>query len=215
MFKFTASAAFFLAMAAASQAAEAFPDPTSALMMRPSIDGTKTSHVSSSDRWAGLHAGLAAGYGIIWDSQDATANGADFGGFAGYTVQLKGPIYGGFEGEYMHMGREFSDNIGVIAQDTITAKLRIGYAHDRFLAYAVGGARYATAKVPFPHVPGLKSSDVAFVAGAGVDVAITDRIAIGAEYTRSFYQDFDRSRLLFPLDVRVQRINARLTYKIN
>jgi outer membrane immunogenic protein len=202
-------------MAAASQAADAMQFPSDSMVIRPGIEDGASAQASASDRWSGGHAGVAAGYGLIWDSQNATANGADFGAFAGYTVQLRGPIYGGFEGEYMHIGREFSDKIGVIANETFTAKLRLGYAHDRFFAYALAGAQHATSKVPFPWVPGFRSIDTTYVLGAGVDVAVTDKISLGAEYTRAFYKDFDKATLLFPLDVRVQRFNARLSYKIN
>ncbi len=189
--------------------------PGDDMVIRASIDENPAPTAASADRWTGGYAGLAAGYGMLWDSQNATANGADFGGFAGYNIRVSGPIVGGLEGEYMHIGREFSDKIGVIANETFTAKLRLGYAHDRFFAYALAGAQHATSKVPFPWVPGFRSIDTTYVLGAGVDVAVTDRIAIGAEYTRAFYKDFDKATLGFPLDVRVQRFNARLSYKIN
>jgi outer membrane immunogenic protein len=168
-----------------------------------------------SQRWTGFYAGLAGGYGIVWDSQDANANGADFGGFAGYNIHLRGPIVAGLEAEYMHIGREFDDFIGVIANETFTAKMRIGYAHDRFFGYGFAGAQHATSQVPFPHVAGGVVKDTALVLGLGVDVAVTDRIAVGAEYSRAYYTDFDRDTLLFPLDVSVQRFNARMSYKIN
>lgn len=169
----------------------------------------------SGDRWTGFYAGLSGAYALIWDSQDAEANGMDFGGFAGYNVELRGPIVGGLEAEYMRIGREFDDFIGVIASETFTAKMRVGYAHDRFFGYAMAGAQHAVVKVPFAHVPGLRSADTTYVLGLGVDVAVTNRIALGAEYSRAYYTDFDRDRLLFPLDARVQRFNARLSYKIN
>jgi outer membrane immunogenic protein len=200
-------------MAVSAQAGGAAA-PGDDMVIRASIDESPAPTAASADRWTGAYAGIAAGYGMLWDSQKATANGADFGGFAGYNIRVSGPIVGGLEAEYMHINREFSDNIGVIANETFTAKLRLGYAHDRFFAYALAGAQHATSKVPFPWA-GYRSVDTTYVLGAGVDVAVTDRIAIGAEYTRAFYKDFDKATLGFPLDVRVQRINARLSYKIN
>lgn len=215
MLKISATAACVFVMATASQANETLAFPTDNMVIRASIDETPAPKAASSERWTGAYAGLAAGYGLLWDSQKATANGVDFGGFAGYNIRIAGPVVGGLEAEYMHIGREFSDKIGVIANETFTGKMRLGYAHDRFFAYALAGVQHATSKVPFPWVPGFRSVDSTYVLGAGVDVAVTDRIAIGAEYTRAFYKDFDRATLVFPLDVRVQRFNARLTYKIN
>ena len=40
---------------------------------------------------------------MIWDSQNAHANGVDFGGFAGYNIRVRGPIVGGLEAEYMRI----------------------------------------------------------------------------------------------------------------
>ena len=152
-------------MAAASQASGiAFPDPTDDMVIRGQASTeAKRQSLPHADRWTGLYAGLAAGYGMIWDSQNATAKGVDFGGFAGYNIRAAGPIVGGLEAEYMHINREFSDDIGVIAQDTFTAKLRLGYAHDRFFAYAVVGAQHATSGAVSAHVPGLKSADTTYV----------------------------------------------------
>jgi outer membrane immunogenic protein len=213
MLKITASAACIL-MTAASAHAGGAAAPGDDMVIRAGIDESPAPSSASSERWTGAYAGLAAGYALLWDSQNATANGADYGGFIGYNVRIRGPIVGGLEAEYMHIGREFSDHIGVIANETFAAKLRVGYAHDRFFAYALAGAQHATSKVPFPWA-GYRSVDSTYVLGAGVDVAVTDRIAIGAEYTRAFYKDFDKATLGFPLDVRVQRFNARLSYKIN
>jgi opacity protein-like surface antigen len=215
MLKITATAACILVLTAAAEANEVLSFPSTDMVIRAGIDESPAPKAPSSDRWTGAYAGLAVGYGMLWDSQNATANGADFGGFAGYNIRIKGPIIGGLEGEYMHIGREFNDNIGVIANETFTAKVRVGYEHGRFLAYALAGAQHATSKVPFPWVPGFRSVDTTYVLGAGADVAVTDKISLGAEYTRAFYTDFDKQTLGFPLDVRVQRVNARLTYKIN
>lgn len=201
---------------AAQSAAEAVEQP----VLKPTIDDTQTAanplpKSDMSSRWTGFYAGLSGGYGLVWDSLEAEANGADFGGFAGYNIHLRGPIVAGLEAEYMHIGREFDDGSNVTANETFTAKMRIGYAHDRFLGYGFAGAQHATSKVPFPHVAGGVAKDTALVLGLGVDVAVTDRIAVGAEYSRAYYSEFDRETLLFPLDVSVQRFNARLSYKIN
>jgi outer membrane immunogenic protein len=152
---------------------------------------------------------------MLWDTQNAQARGLDFGGFAGYNIRVAGPIVAGLEGEFTHINREFDDHIGVYAKDVFTAKLRAGYANDRFFAYGLVGAQHATSVVPVFLAASGTAADTTYVLGAGVDVAVTNRIALGAEYTRAFYHSFDYPPTFFPIDVRIQRFNARLTYKIN
>ena len=215
MLKFTATAACILAMTAASEANEALAFPSGDMVIRAGIDADPAPKAASSDRWTGAYAGLALGYGLLWDSQDARARGADFGGFAGYNIRVAGPVVAGLEAEFSHINREFDDNIGVYAKDVFSAKLRLGYAHDRLFAYGLVGAQHATSKVPTFLSASGEAADTTYVLGAGVDVAVTSRIALGAEYTRAVYHSFDFPPIALPIDVHIQRINARLTYKIN
>jgi outer membrane immunogenic protein len=195
--------------------------PEALPVLKPTIDATQTSanpmHGSDmSGRWTGFYAGLSGGYGMIWDSLNAEANGADFGGFVGYNTPIRGPIAAGFEVEYMHIDRVFDDTSGVSANETISVKARLGYAHDKFFAYGLVGGQHATSGVRSLGIPGVElARDTAFMLGLGVDVAVTDRIAVGAEYSRAYYSDFDLGTLPFLLDVRVQRVNGRLSYKFN
>jgi outer membrane immunogenic protein len=215
MLKFTATAACVLIMAAASQAAETLAFPTDTMVIRAGIDETPAPTAASPDRWTGAYAGIAAGYGMLWDSQNARARGMDFGGFAGYNIRVAGPVVGGLEAEFTHINREFDDHIGVFAKDVFSGKLRLGYAHDRFFAYGLVGAQHATSKVPLFLTPGGQAKDTTYVLGAGVDVAVTNRLALGAEYTRAVYHSFDYPPTVIPIEVHIQRVNARLTYKIN
>jgi outer membrane immunogenic protein len=215
MFKFTATAASILVLAAASQAAETLAFPTEDMVIRAGIDESPAPKAASSDRWTGAYAGLSLGYGLLWDSQDARARGLDFGGFAGYNIRVAGPIVGGLEAEFNHINREFDDKIGVYAKDVMSAKLRLGYAHDRFFAYGLVGAQHATSEVPTFLSASGEAADTTYMLGAGVDVAVTSKIALGAEYTRAVYHSFDFPPTVIPIDVHIQRVNARLTYKIN
>jgi outer membrane immunogenic protein len=202
-------------MAAASQASEILNFPTGDMVIRASIDETPAPTAASADRWTGGYVGLAAGYGMLWDTQNARARGLDFGGFAGYNIRVAGPVVGGLEAEFNHINREFDDNIGVFAKDVFSAKLRLGYAHDRFFAYGLVGAQHATSEVPTFLAASGRAVDTTYLLGAGVDVAVTNRIALGAEYTRAVYHSFDYPSVWLPIDVHIQRVNARLTYKIN
>jgi outer membrane immunogenic protein len=215
MLKFTVTAACILAMTAASQATETLAFPSDNMVIRAGIDESPAPVAASADRWTGAYAGLSLGYGLLWDSQNARARGVDFGGFAGYNLRVAGPIVGGLEAEFTHINREFDDNIDVYANEVFSAKLRLGYAHDRFFAYGLVGAQHATSDVPTFLSASGKASDTTYVLGAGVDVAVTSRIALGAEYTRAVYHSFDFPPTVLPIDVHIQRVNARLTYKIN
>jgi outer membrane immunogenic protein len=202
-----------------------YAEPQSQPVLKSTIDDMPTAanplpKADISQRWTGFYAGLSGGYGMIWDSLEAEANGADLGGFAGYNIPIRGPIVAGLEAEYMHIDRIFDDTSGVSANETFTAKARLGYAHEKFFAYGLVGAQHATSDVSsigrFYGIPGLETAkDTALVLGLGVDVAVTDRISVGAEYSRAYYTDFDFGTLPFHLDVSVQRANARLSYKIN
>jgi outer membrane immunogenic protein len=201
-------------MAVSAQAGGAAA-PGDDMVIRASIDESPAPTAASADRWTGAYAGISAGYGMLWDTQKARARGMDFGGFAGYNIRVAGPVVGGLEAEFNHINREFDDHIGVFAKDVFSAKLRLGYAHDRFFAYGLVGAQHATSKVPAFLTAGGAAADTTYVLGAGVDVAVTSRIALGAEYTRAVYHSFDHPSVWLPIDVHIQRVNARLTYKIN
>jgi opacity protein-like surface antigen len=81
-----------------------------------------------------------------------------------------------------------------------------------FYAYGLIGAEHALATAPF--APGYEFKATTLVWGAGVDVAVTDRIALGIEYTRSSFKEFDYPVFPIPVDVKMQKIQSRLTYKI-
>lgn len=183
------------------------------MVIRAGIDESPAPTSASADRWTGGYIGLTGGYGFLNDSAPAKANGFDYGVFAGYNIRVMGPIVGGLEAEYAHIDRAFDDGSGVKAIETFNAKLRLGYAHERFFAYGILGAQHATSFVPF--IPGQSAVDTTYLLGAGVDVALTNRISVGAEYTRAVYHDFSYPTLPFPLEVQVQRINARLNFKLN
>ena len=202
-------------MTSASLANDNLAFPTGDMVIRAGIDESPAPKAASPDRWTGGYVGIAAGYGMLWDTQNARARGLDFGGFAGYNIRVAGPVVGGLEAEFNHINREFDDDIGVFAKDVFSAKLRLGYAHDRFFAYGVVGAQHATSVVPTFLSASGEAADTTYLLGAGVDVAVTDRIALGAEYTRAVYHSFDYPPTVIPIDVHIQRVNARLTYKIN
>ena len=192
--------------------------PADDMVIRAGIDDSPAPKSASSDRWTGGYAGLSVGYSNIWDSFEAHANGMLLGGFAGYNIRVGGRFVAGLEGEYASFNQPFDDGSGVESIQSFAAKIRGGYAHDRFFAYGMIGAQHATAKAVLTTPVGplaLALGDTTYVLGAGVDVAVTDRISVGAEYSRAFYHDFDHPNFPLPVDVRTQQFKARMAYKLN
>jgi outer membrane immunogenic protein len=168
---------------------------------------------SFSNRWAGAYAGISGSYTMLKDSAPAEGKGATFGAFAGYNIQLMQNVVAGLEVNYGHMGLEFDDGSGVVGRDSLSLRMRGGYAHERFFVYGLIGLERSTATAPF--APGVKFADTALVYGGGVDVAITDRISLGVEYSRSKYEKFDFPTFPLPVDVATQKVQARLTLRFN
>jgi opacity protein-like surface antigen len=186
-------------------------------VLKPSIDDTQTAanplpKAQMSDRWSGPYAGLHLAYTMLEDSAPAKGNGATFGAFVGYNVPIRGGLVAGFEASYTHMDIEFDDNSGVRGRDTLSARVRGGYATDKFFAYGLIGAEHALASAPF--APGFKFRDTAMVWGAGVDYAVNHKIAVGVEYTRSHFTEFDYPTFPIPVDVTMQKVQTRVTYRL-
>jgi outer membrane immunogenic protein len=220
MFKkvLAASALFFASLQASAQEMPMPSAPADDMVIRAGIDDTEAPRGVSPDRWLGAYAGLTGGYSHIWDSFEANANGKLIGGFAGYNIRVAGRFAAGLEAEYANFKRPFDDGSGVEATESFTAKIRGGYAHDRFFAYGMIGAQHATSKAVLATPVGplsLELADTTYVLGAGVDVAVTDRLSVGAEYSRAFYHSYDYPKFPLPVDVRTQQFKARVAYKIN
>ena len=93
--------------------------------------------------------------------------------------------------------------------------MRIGYAHDRFFAYGNGRRAARGAKVPFPHVPGLRSLTRPMCSALALmwrsQTALRSARNIHAPTITDLTAKICSSRLMCSM----QRFNARLTYKIN
>jgi outer membrane immunogenic protein len=199
---------------AAQSTVEAVEQP----VLKPTIDDTQTAanplaKADMSNRWVGGYAGLQMAYTTLKDSLPAEGNGVTYGALVGYNIPVMGKFVAGLEAGYNHMNIEFDDGSGVRGKDTFSARMRGGYAADRFYAYGLIGAEHALATAPF--APGYKFKDTTLVLGAGVDVAVTDRISVGVEYTRSFFKEFNYPTFPIPVDVTMQKLQSRLIYKIN
>lgn len=110
--------------------------------------------------WTGFYFGGHGGYGF---GDGAFSDGLVIGGQVGVNYQLGGSFVIGAEGDGSFVDWGSTDAVG-------TARLRGGFAFDRFLAYATGGVALQD------------FNDVGWVAGGGLEYALTDAWTIGAEF---------------------------------
>ena len=117
------------------------------------------------------------------------------GGQVGYNFQWDSFVLG-LEGDASFTDQN-TDAFGLSVEGDFLASIRgrLGFALDRFLVYGTGGAAFAGATVT---ADGLGDDDVNFfgwVAGGGVEYAITDNITFGVEY---LHYEFDQEQVAIP-----------------
>jgi outer membrane immunogenic protein len=164
--------------------------------------------------WTGAYAGVQGGY--AWGSNRVRIGAptgpyapmsfraddeAAFGGaHAGFNYQTGGVVLG-IEGELEAVNsRSRFDGIGLagrVSQDWQSAvRGRVGYAFDRLMLYAAGGASFTEYERRIFGAGGgfgerLTSARTGWNLGVGVNYAFTDHLILGAEYR---YTDFGRNR---------------------
>jgi outer membrane immunogenic protein len=131
----------------------------------------------------------------IYSPYSANPSGVIGGAQIGYNLQL-GPWVAGLEGDVSgltvsqskYVGLGYNDNIKSNIQGSI--RLRAGYAIDRILLYATGGAAFAGIKTSYTSPFGYDSisrTRTGWTVGGGVEYAVTNNWTIRAEYR---YSDF-------------------------
>lgn len=109
--------------------------------------------------WTGFYVGAHAGYGF---GDGDIEDGALVGLQAGYNWQFNQFVLGA-EGDATWTDWGSTDS-------TATLRLRAGFAIDRLLAYGTGGVAFQD------------FDDTGWVAGAGVEYAMTNNLSLGLEY---------------------------------
>ena len=111
-------------------------------------------------------------------------------------------------------GTTFSSNVS----DPLIVAAKLGYAQDRWLAYAKAG--YATADFELRSTTGgvtssSSSREHGWMMGIGIDYALSNKIVLGVEYDWSFFSLDPRSVAGNRADgsADIQMIAARLTFK--
>lgn len=158
------------------------------------------------ERWGGAYVGVSLGYGFLKDTIPAEGKDWMFGGFVGYNLQW-GNIVVGIEGSADHADILFDDGSGIASKQIFTARARAGWANDKVFIYGSLGAEHGTTI----NLPPANARDTAMQLGAGMEYAVTDKVAVGTDYTYTYYKEFGD----LPLDVWTQRLQTRLIYSFN
>ena len=185
------------------------------LMIAPLLWACAGSAYAADTNWTGFYVGGHVGYGSAKATADFSAfgvpllsgsetlDGAVYGAQAGYNYQI-GRVVLGAEADIMGTSQKASNTricvtlvcglaVTETSDDSIpwlgTLRLRGGFAIDRFLIYATGGAGYGAFKSTQTLTTLLGSlttstSDqrLAWVAGAGIEAAITKNWSVKLEY---------------------------------
>lgn len=125
--------------------------------------------------WTGPYAGLVGGYG--W----GTADGWSGGGFIGYNLQTNQNLVVGLEGDVTFANRNGTTaGLNDVHNNwNGTVRGRVGYAVDRFMVYGTGGV--AVGGLQSDSAP-QSTTKVGWTAGAGVEMALTDKVTGRVEY---------------------------------
>jgi outer membrane immunogenic protein len=152
--------------------------------------------------WTGIYVGGQVGYNFGKDSNNANpsssnSNGVIGGAHIGYNYQFPGSQFVvGLEGDVEGTSAKATSLLGGFDTDSYRPNIqgsvrgRLGYAVDRALFYATGGAAFGGIKNNYSSVLGtdsLSHTRVGYTLGGGVEYAINNNWSVRAEYR---YTDF-------------------------
>jgi outer membrane immunogenic protein len=143
--------------------------------------------------WTGFYLGVNGGGGLgnsTWDSAGSISNltGGLVGGTVGYNYQFGGAVIGGEADVDWSSISGTTTSVGCPAGCTTsdswlgTARLRLGYAAERFLPYVTGGAAFGNINAASPGLPGGSSTNVGWTVGAGIEFSLFGHWSAKAEY---------------------------------
>jgi outer membrane immunogenic protein len=145
--------------------------------------------------WTGPYVGATVGYG--WSSNDAS-NSLAFGSING--DGFKGGLYAGYNfdlGNSWVIGAEIDANLddvsgsnarGIVRQRwDSTARARVGYAFDRYLAYGTGGAAISGASANSYWGGTESKTHMGWTIGAGVEAQVWNNVTARLEYQYADY----------------------------
>ncbi|MFL2779398.1 MAG: outer membrane protein [Paracoccus marcusii] len=145
--------------------------------------------------WTGFYAGLQYGQG---DADLSDADSLDFDAYG---------VHGGYNRDFGQfvLGGELDYNRVDLDEagegDLVRLRGRAGYDLGRFMPYVSLGAA---------HVETDDLSETAFTYGIGADFKVTERMTLGAEYTR---QDFDDVNDVSGFDIDSDMVQVRASFR--
>jgi outer membrane immunogenic protein len=162
--------------------------------------------------WGGVYGGLVAGYG--WgEAGPLDTDGGVLGATLGYNWQHQSFVLGA-EGDMSLFNVGSRGPFGKFDHRWMgTARVRAGYAFDRFLVFGTGGFASTTTKFRQAGVGGDSETHYGWTLGAGMEAAITDRISAKVDY---LYTNFDtKAYSIGPGNVRVNPDTSTLRAGVN
>ncbi|MER9356774.1 porin family protein [Mesorhizobium sp. M0514] len=187
--------------------------------------------------WTGGYVGLQAGY--AWgDGRVDQIGGPGFvdtdpdgflgGVYAGYNYQMSNNIVIGAELDVVYANVDGSGQVfaapgfpipGASVTEELNwsgaARLRLGYAADRFLPYIAGGVAFGDIDINNNNGPGsFGDTFTGWTIGVGLDYAMTDNLLLRAEYR---YTDFGSKSFGAPsdssVDLKTNEVRLGIAYK--
>ncbi len=169
----------------------------------PYVAPVAAAPVAYAPDWTGFYGGAAIGYGDLnADGAALDGDGAIGGVFAGYRRSF-GNLVGGVELDYDTSDITLGANAGKL-DNVVRIKGQLGTTFNRAFVYGTVGAAYAEASVGAASL-----NDWGYAVGVGMDYALTDNWAVGAEALYHNFNDFDNSGV----DLDVTTVKARVSYK--
>jgi outer membrane immunogenic protein len=173
--------------------------------------------------WTGGYVGVQGGY--AWgDGRLEETDGPDFvdfepdgfigGVYAGYNYQMSNNVVIGAEVDAVYAD---VDDFQELSQDlnwSAAARLRLGYAVDRFLPYVAGGVAFGDVESSNDSDINLDETYVGWTIGGGFDYAFTDNLLFRAEYR---FTDFGSESCVdaggLEMDLQTNEVRFGIAYK--
>ncbi len=141
--------------------------------------------------WTGFYVGVNGGGGFGGSNWDSTGSfnlsGGLIGGTVGYNYQW-GQAVLGVEGDIDWTNIKGSTTAfcapGCQTANSwlSTARVRLGYAADRFMPYVTGGGAFGNIKATVPGLPGATDTNAGWTVGGGIEAALIGNWTGKVEY---------------------------------
>ena len=185
--------------------------------------------------WTGGYIGLQAGY--AWGNGnvdqiggpgfiDTDPDGFLGGVYGGYNYQMSNNIVIGAELDVVYANVDGSGQVflapgvpaGVSATEELNwsgaARLRLGYAADRFLPYIAGGVAFGDIDISNDNGPGsFGDTFTGWTIGVGLDYAMTDNLLLRAEYRYTDFGSESFEDFASDVDLKTNEVRLGIAYK--